>query len=722
MANKYLDYLGLQELVSNIKNIFAPKDRGIEYIRGTWTEASGTWTGVSKDSTLYDGKQIILYMPYAGSGNATLNLTLADGTTTGAKNVYFENTTRFTTHKAQNSQLHLIYHSAQTLSNGSTYEGWWFIANRDTNDTATIIGYPYGSYKTKTALYRYQVLLTIDETTLVPVNAVNNSTATTKTLTTESFNPFGQIYYYNSTATVNANGAVGNLRAQQLIDLRISFNTGTTLIANKSVYLACVPQNDGLVKLHSTPIVQSLPTSEDGLVYIYLGQAYDTYRITMHVEKPVYWFKNGKVREYTDKDVVYDANYVHTDNNFTDTEKSKLSGIAAGAQVNTITGVKGDAESSYRTGDVNITAANIGAFEKLNYAEGTLEVGIRPYIDQARANRLAFLPPDQIIIEKTTDGGTTWVDAGITDASKRNLFSEINATDIFIPLLNGEKSTQCGLRITITGMKYYVPEGTLETEKYNYWNSNYINKLERYFNVREWWFWISSNNDRIRPEIYCASGQSPDNWTTVFNADFRMSGWSGSDWVRAGGGKTFGGNTSQTWNYWNWRLIFWSTPVEGHSTFDSATQQSIQQIRCYGDNVWGTPNNLMNRDHLYSWDRFQNVSFPANVTAVQFNGNATSATNASTVNNHTVNTDVPANAVFTDTVTTVATTGSGNAITSLSASNGAITATKDSTFLTSISSTDVTNALGFTPLTTAQTQAMIDAAISNIVELDEVNY
>ncbi len=56
---------------------------------------------------------------------------------------------------------------------------------------------------------------------------------------------------------------------------------------------------------------------------------------------------------------------------------------------------------------------------------------------------------------------------------------------------------------------------------------------------------------------------------------------------------------------------------------------------------------------------------------------------ALTVNNHTVNKDVPSDAVFTDTVTTVSTTGSGNAVTAISASNGAITATKGSTFLTS---------------------------------------
>jgi ribosomal 50S subunit-recycling heat shock protein len=41
-------------------------------------------------------------------------------------------------------------------------------------------------------------------------------------------------------------------------------------------------------------------------------------------------------------------------------DKTKLDGVEAGAQVNTITGVKGDAETDYRTGDVNITKANIG--------------------------------------------------------------------------------------------------------------------------------------------------------------------------------------------------------------------------------------------------------------------------------------------------------------------------------------------------------------------------
>ena len=43
------------------------------------------------------------------------------------------------------------------------------------------------------------------------------------------------------------------------------------------------------------------------------------------------------------------------------TDKSKLDGIEAGAQKNTVTGIKGNAESSYRTGNVNLTPAKIGA-------------------------------------------------------------------------------------------------------------------------------------------------------------------------------------------------------------------------------------------------------------------------------------------------------------------------------------------------------------------------
>lgn len=61
-------------------------------------------------------------------------------------------------------------------------------------------------------------------------------------------------------------------------------------------------------------------------------------------------------------------------NDYTTAEKTKLSGIAAGAQVNSITGVKGNAETAYRTGQVNITPANIGLGNVNNTADSAKSV------------------------------------------------------------------------------------------------------------------------------------------------------------------------------------------------------------------------------------------------------------------------------------------------------------------------------------------------------------
>lgn len=53
-------------------------------------------------------------------------------------------------------------------------------------------------------------------------------------------------------------------------------------------------------------------------------------------------------------------------------DKTKLEGIDAGAQVNSVTGVKGDSETSYRTGQINITKANIGLDNVENKSAATI--------------------------------------------------------------------------------------------------------------------------------------------------------------------------------------------------------------------------------------------------------------------------------------------------------------------------------------------------------------
>ena len=56
-----------------------------------------------------------------------------------------------------------------------------------------------------------------------------------------------------------------------------------------------------------------------------------------------------------------DSHIANTALHVTASEKEKLNGIQPGAQVNTITGIKGNNETKYRTGNVNLTAYEIGA-------------------------------------------------------------------------------------------------------------------------------------------------------------------------------------------------------------------------------------------------------------------------------------------------------------------------------------------------------------------------
>lgn len=108
---------------------------GAEYIRGTWGAATNVWTGVTKDQELYDGKEILLFLPFNGNSSATtLNLTLKGGVTgaptTGAKNIYFSGTTRHTNQYGQYQLVRMTYHASHNIG-GTNYEGWWVDSTRD---------------------------------------------------------------------------------------------------------------------------------------------------------------------------------------------------------------------------------------------------------------------------------------------------------------------------------------------------------------------------------------------------------------------------------------------------------------------------------------------------------------------------------------------------------------------------------------------------------------
>lgn len=248
---------------------------------------------------------------------------------------------------------------------------------------------------------------------------------------------------------------------------------------------------------------------------------------------------------------------------------------------------------------------------------------VRALIDNCRANKLAFLPADQIIVEKTIDGGKTWTDAGVSDATKAHIFSGVAYGYIALPQINGKMNTLCGVRVTFTAMKYDVPSGTAETDKYKYWNKNYVKSAERYCNLDYFWFWINSSNNAISVKLEVATGAHPEAWWIQYDGGLRMTGWTGSNIIKQPK-YVFGGDTSQTTQPWNYRFTFMTVPPSGKtelSTGCETQQQCIHAIRGYGTSSWISPNNLMDTDNIYSVGVDKSTTFPATVSAPVFKEN-----------------------------------------------------------------------------------------------------
>lgn len=150
-----------------------------------------------------------------------------------------------------------------------------------------------------------------DGSKYVPANTTGDTTTTyPKIPTTTKINPFGAILYYNSTSNTRPGVTPSSTILYQQINIQLgySFNWSTgqgdslTLTDNAPVYLKCIPQADGSAKIATNadiPIVQSLPTTDDGKIYIFLGNATSATGVELMLNHPVYYYKNGAIRLWT---------------------------------------------------------------------------------------------------------------------------------------------------------------------------------------------------------------------------------------------------------------------------------------------------------------------------------------------------------------------------------------------------------------------------------------
>lgn len=269
------------DVAKKVEEVADALDASTDVIVGTQTAATGSWTGVAKFSELKDGQRIAYWLPYNGSGNATLNLTLSTGSTTGAKNCYYSGTSRITTQYPAGNVIHLTYRESVSIAGSSTkYTGWWADANYN-SDTYDRIKYSSSIKCGSTNIESGRIIVGNNGTYghLKPDNA---------------FDVTYPILYAGSSIT-KGNVGTNNYLA---IPFKVTPTQNMTLTLYQSVYIkGKLNGNAGegplFTPVSTAPLTQHVPTSDDGYQYILLGTAYSATGIHLLNEHPIFQYFDG---------------------------------------------------------------------------------------------------------------------------------------------------------------------------------------------------------------------------------------------------------------------------------------------------------------------------------------------------------------------------------------------------------------------------------------------
>ena len=185
---------------------------------------------------------------------------------------------------------------------------------RDYNVKTDTVGYQLRGNKhtlpVSHKLYRFKLVFTnVDNTKYVPASINSSINALQKcSPNQEPINPFGEILFYNSLNVVDAGKypSTDSLWTQCSVQLGYSFNINgekLNLSKWKPLYIKCIPQQDGTAIIDNTiPYTQTLPTNNDGKIYIYLGIVYDDDKFELDNNHLIYYNDGTGIRVWTGKD------------------------------------------------------------------------------------------------------------------------------------------------------------------------------------------------------------------------------------------------------------------------------------------------------------------------------------------------------------------------------------------------------------------------------------
>lgn len=280
----------------------------------TSTDFTATVTGLT---SLTDGATVMLRNGVITSAEGfTLNV---NGL--GAKPVYnsMADATRDTTIFNINYTMLFVYDSTR-IEGGCwmCYRG--YNSDKDTNTIGYQIRTNSSTYIATDKFVRYRLLLEVSDGQYMPVNTSTSTSGTaskSSAMNTREFKIGGRIMYYGTTAAVSADtqiAGIAYLWTQINLVLGYSFSnssSGPSLTTGEPVYMIAKPSttNKGMAKLNTPYYTQSLPSTADDLIYIYLGQATDATHIELLINHPIYEYKNGGIRLYRE---YYDSSEIDT--------------------------------------------------------------------------------------------------------------------------------------------------------------------------------------------------------------------------------------------------------------------------------------------------------------------------------------------------------------------------------------------------------------------------
>ena len=265
----------------------APDNASVEYINDTRSAAGAAWTGVTKDAALYDGKTVIFRLAYNSSSNATLNLTLADGSTTGAKAIYFSSTARLGTQFVATNPVMLTYVAANDA---------WYVVNKytDSNTAPTYLGGFYVGVASTNAIVA---------NTVIACNKNQNKWETIRSgMVIDWSRPilYSRSAYASAAEVANAdlfNAATASARS--IPGMSASFAGFTKY--NYVYLVGTYNETNNTFTVDTIPLTTTIPTTEDGKLYVSIGWASSTYQYRFVPEYPVFTFYkyyDGKFQKY----------------------------------------------------------------------------------------------------------------------------------------------------------------------------------------------------------------------------------------------------------------------------------------------------------------------------------------------------------------------------------------------------------------------------------------